>query len=215
MVKKNQTEIAYHSILQDIKENRLSQGQPIIEEEYAKKLKMSRTPIREAIRLLSVDDFVTLYPRKGASVKVLTPRDISDCYEMMEAIEGMVAYKAATKRSTEDVLALQHVLNEMVEKKEEKDFHLWKEKDIKFHRTLHTMCDNKLLITHWEKLFQKTYQIQTSFTTVVDIDEATHEHLLIYQAIKEKDAEAARQYTQRNWKRARRDFLKNTSLTHY
>jgi len=210
MAKLNQTQIAYDRILQDIKDNRLAQGQPIVEEDYAKKINMSRTPVREAIRLLSVDGFVTLYPRKGAFVKVLTANDISDCYEMMEAIEGMIAFIAAKNPEENKVNALKLVLKEMEKYKKRMDFHKWKEKDIEFHRTLHTMCKNQLLIQHWEKLFQRTYQIQTSFTTVVDISEATEEHRMIYQAIVRKDCEAARRSTQQNWKRAREDFLKNT-----
>ena len=212
MVKKNQTKIAYDSILQDIKENRLAQGQPIIEEEYARKLNMSRTPVREAIRLLTVDDFISLYPRKGAYVKVLTRQDINDCYEMMEAIEGMIAYKAAKDPSEEDVNSLKELVQKMEHYKNEMNFHKWKEADINFHRTLHKMSDNKLLVEHWEKLFQRTYQIQTSFTTVIDIGEATNEHRLIYQAFFDKNCQDARKYTEQNWRRARTDFLKNSNI---
>lgn len=212
MTKKNQTKIAYDCILQDIKENRLAQGQPIIEEEYARKLNMSRTPVREAIRLLTVDDFISLYPRKGAYVKVLTPQDINDCYEMMEAIEGMIAFKAAKDPSDEDVNSLKEVLQKMEEYKNEMNFHKWKEADINFHRTLHKMCDNKLLVENWEKLFQRTYQIQTSFTTVIDLGEATNEHRLIYQAFVDKNCPDARKYTEQNWRRARKDFLKNSNI---
>lgn len=210
MTKINQTKVAYDTILKDIKENRLAQGQPIIEEYYAKKMNMSRTPVREAIRLLTVEDFVTLYPRKGAHVKVLTSKDISECYELMEAIEGMIAFKAAKDPSQEEINSLKLVLQEMEKQKDAKNFHKWKEEDIKFHRTLHTMCENKLLIVHWERLFQKTYQIQTSFTTVVNIEEATNEHRLIYNAIANKDCENARKYIQQNWRRARKDFLNNS-----
>jgi DNA-binding GntR family transcriptional regulator len=212
MTKKNQTKIAYESILQDIKENRLAQGQPIIEEEYARKLNMSRTPVREAIRLLTVDDFISLYPRKGAYVKVLTRQDINDCYEMMEAIEGMIAYKAAKDPSEGDVNSLKELVQRMEQYKNEMNFHKWKEADINFHRTLHKMCDNKLLVEHWEKLFQRTYQIQTSFTTVIDIGEATNEHRLIYQAFVDKNCQDARKYTEQNWRRARTDFLKNSNI---
>jgi DNA-binding GntR family transcriptional regulator len=212
MTKKNQTKIAYESILQDIKENRLAQGQPIIEEEYARKLNMSRTPVREAIRLLTVDDFISLYPRKGAYVKVLTRQDINDCYEMMEAIEGMIAYKAAKDPSEEDVNSLKELVLKMEQYKNEMNFHKWKEEDINFHRTLHKMSDNKLLVEHWEKLFQRTYQIQTSFTTVIDIGEATNEHRLIYQAFVDKNCQDARNYTEQNWRRARKDFLKNSNI---
>lgn len=212
MTKKNQTKIAYDSILQDIKENRLAQGQPIIEEEYARKLNMSRTPVREAIRLLTVDDFISLYPRKGAYVKVLTRQDINDCYEMMEAIEGMIAYKAAKDPSEVDVNSLKELVRKMEQYKNEMNFHKWKEADINFHRTLHKMSDNKLLVEHWEKLFQRTYQIQTSFTTVIDIGEATNEHRLIYQAFVDKNCQDARKYTEQNWRRARTDFLRNSNI---
>lgn len=207
MDKRNQAQIAYDSILRDIKENRLAQGQPIIEEDYAKKLEMSRTPVREAIRLLSVEGFVTVYPRKGAYVSVLTPKDISDCYEMMEAIEGMIAYIAAKNPTEEHIVTLGALLDEMEQQKQRLDFQKWKEADIKFHRTLHKMCENKLLIHHWEKLFQRTYQIQTSFVAGVNLEKAMQEHQQIYQAILNKDSEKARQYTQQNWSRARSDFL--------
>lgn len=117
MGKQNQAQIAYDSILRDIKENQLTQGQPIIEEEYAKKLDMSRTPVREAIRLLSVEGFVTVYPRKGAYVSVLTAEDVKECYEMMEAVEGMIAYLAAQQPSTEHVNQLTELIGRMNEQK--------------------------------------------------------------------------------------------------
>lgn len=207
MVKQNQAQIAYNSILRDIKENKLIQGMPIIEEDYAKRLDMSRTPVREAIRLLSVEGFVTVYPRKGAYVSILTAQDVKECYEMMEAVEGMIAYLAAQNPSAEHIDLLSQLIQNMDEQMKLADFHKWKEYDIEFHRTLHKMCDNKLLINNWEKLFQKTYQIQTQFVTGVNIEKATQEHQFILSAIVNKDSEKARYYTQQNWSRARSEVL--------
>lgn len=207
MVKQNQAQVAYNSILRDIKENKLSQGQPIIEEDYARSLGMSRTPVREAIRLLSVEGFVTAYPRKGAYVSVLTAQDINDCYEMMEAVEGMISYLAAHNPSKEHIKQLSELIDRMDEAKRLMDFHKWKEYDMEFHKTLHNMCENKLLAYHWEKLFHKTYQIQTNFVTGVNLEKANSEHKLILDAISNQDQEKARQYTQQNWSRARSEFL--------
>ncbi|WP_187355575.1 GntR family transcriptional regulator [Paenibacillus tengchongensis] len=207
MGKQNQAEIAYSSILRDIEENKLTPGQPIIEEEYAKKLDMSRTPVREAIRLLSVDGFITVYPRKGAYVSVLTAQDVNECYEMMEGVEGMIAYLAAKQPSEADLKQLQELIDRMNEQKELADFYKWKECDIEFHRTLHRMCSNKLLIRHVEKLFHKTYQIQTRFVTGFNLEKATLEHQGILDALKARNPEKARQYTQQNWNRARQELL--------
>ncbi|MDF9844507.1 MULTISPECIES: GntR family transcriptional regulator [unclassified Paenibacillus] len=208
MGKQNQAQIAYDSILRDIEENQLNQGQPIIEEEYAKKLNMSRTPVREAIRLLSVEGFVTVYPRKGAYVSVLTAEDVRECYEMMEAVEGMIAYLAARQPSSEQIRQLTELVGRMNEQKSLSNFHQWKEHDIEFHRTMHRMCPNKLLNYHVEKLFHKTYQIQTQFVAGVNLDKATEEHQLILEAIIARDSEKARYYTQQNWNRARNDLVK-------
>ncbi|WP_181410114.1 GntR family transcriptional regulator [Paenibacillus sp. tmac-D7] len=207
MVKQNQAQLAYDSILRDIKENKLMQGQPIIEEEYARKLDMSRTPVREAIRLLSVEGFVKVYPRKGAYVSVLSAEDINDCYEMMEAIEGMIAYLAAQNPCSEHLGNLERLVEKMDEQKRLTDFHKWKECDIEFHKTLYKMCDNKLLIYHGEKLFHKTYRIQTQFMSGVNLDKATLEHQHILQALKNKDKEKARHYMQQNWSRAKSELL--------
>ncbi|WP_169834453.1 GntR family transcriptional regulator [Paenibacillus donghaensis] len=207
MGKQNQAQIAYNSILRDIQENQLTQGQPIIEEEYARKLEMSRTPVREAIRILSVEGFVTVYPRKGAYVSVLTAQDVNDCYEMMEAVEGMIAYLAAQQPSEEHIHLLKELIISMNEQKSLSNFHKWKEYDIQFHRTLHLMCANKLLTYHVEKLFHKTYQIQTQFVSGVNLEKATLEHQAIVDSIIQRDSEQARHYTQQNWSRARHELV--------
>lgn len=173
---------------------------------------MSRTPIREAIRLLSVEGFVNIVPRKGAFVKILTGKEISDCYEMVEAIEGMIAYLAAknpSKRITEE---LHHLIIEMDKQKERMDFLAWKQKDIQFHKTIYKMCDNELLIRHAEVLYLKTYQIQTRYIHGVNLEQANKEHQLILEAIMNFDSENARKYIQQNWHRARLEVLKYSNM---
>ncbi|MEK4306800.1 GntR family transcriptional regulator [Oceanobacillus oncorhynchi subsp. oncorhynchi] len=207
-MKQNQTQIAYDYILNKITENKIPQGYPVIEEDFAQQLNMSRTPVREAIKLLSVEGFIDIFPRKGAFVKVLSAQDISDCYEMIEAIEGMIAYLAAKNPSEEIIDQLNQYLDEMEKERKAMDFFSWKQNDIKFHRTIYKLCDNKLLIRHAEILFLKIYQIETSYIHGVNLEQAIKEHKLILEAIKNKDGEGAREYMQKNWHRARLDVLK-------
>lgn len=89
----------YDKLRQDIVSARLQPGEPLLEEELAKRLRVSRTPIREALRKLNHDGLVRLVPNKGAFVRVLTPRDIREIYEVREALEGFAAAQAATSLS--------------------------------------------------------------------------------------------------------------------
>lgn len=96
----------YDRIKQDIVLARLHPGEPLLEEDLAKRLLVSRTPVREALRRLNHDGLVRIVPNKGAFVRVLTPRDIREIYEVREALEGFAAAKAATSLSDEQLGSL-------------------------------------------------------------------------------------------------------------
>ncbi len=96
----------YDKIKQDIVLARLQPGEPLLEEDLAKRLQVSRTPIREALRKLNHDGMVRIVPNKGAFVRVLTPRDIREIYEVREALESFAAAQAATSLSDEQLRSL-------------------------------------------------------------------------------------------------------------
>ena len=81
----------YNEIKQDIVSARLHPGEPLLEEDLAKRLRVSRTPIRDALRKLDHEGLVRIVPNKGAFVRVLTPRDIREIYEVREALESFAA----------------------------------------------------------------------------------------------------------------------------
>lgn len=96
----------YDKIKQEILANRLHQGEPLLEEELATSLGTSRTPIRDAMRRLNHEGLVRIVPNKGAFVRVLTPRDIREIYEVREALESFAAGRAAMKLSERELEAL-------------------------------------------------------------------------------------------------------------
>lgn len=101
----------YDKIKQDIVLSRLHPGEPLLEEDLAESLQVSRTPIREALRKLNHDGLVRIVPNKGAFVRVLTPRDIREIYEVREALESFAATEAAARMSGEQL----HLLSRLAE----------------------------------------------------------------------------------------------------
>ena len=73
----------------------LSPTSRLIEPELARQLNVSRTPLREAIRQLEAEGFVTTVPRVGCFVSEITPQDAADVYAIRTVIEGLAARQAA------------------------------------------------------------------------------------------------------------------------
>lgn len=96
--------IAYRALLTAISEWELQPGQPIPEIEFATRLGISRTPLREALRMLSDHGLVNTIPGRGSFVAGLTVADVREIYEMREALESYAARLAAIKGIDESLL---------------------------------------------------------------------------------------------------------------
>lgn len=83
---------------------RIPMGARINEVELAATWKISRTPIRDALRRLEAEGLVAASPGRGMVVPVLTPADVDGLYAVREALEGMAARRAA-ERATPQFLA--------------------------------------------------------------------------------------------------------------
>lgn len=86
---------AYRRLLDDIRRGDLAPGARLRETELAERLGISRTPVREAIRMLEADDLVTHQPRLGATVRRLGHGEVVELYEMRAVLEGTAARLAA------------------------------------------------------------------------------------------------------------------------
>jgi len=87
-----------------ITEGELAPGERINERELANRLEVSRTPLREALRVLAAEKLVTISPNYGATVTRMTRQEISDTFELMSALERFSG-ELACQRITEEELA--------------------------------------------------------------------------------------------------------------
>ncbi len=90
-------ERAYEAIRDAIVNWELQPGEPLFEEALASKLNVSRTPIREALLLLSQENFVRIVPGRGAFVAEITAKEIVDVYQMRQALEALAARLVASR----------------------------------------------------------------------------------------------------------------------
>lgn len=92
---------AYHQIRRWIVEGRLRPDERLVEQRLAEELQLSRTPVREALRMLQSEGLVALEPNRGARVRSLSVHEIADLYELRGRLEAMAAELAAS-RATPD-----------------------------------------------------------------------------------------------------------------
>jgi DNA-binding GntR family transcriptional regulator len=88
----------------------LPPGLRLVESSLAEDLAVSRAPVREAIRQLEHEGFVTISPRRGAAVAELSVEDAMDCYEIRAALEAVAAKRAAERRTEGDVTRLWDII---------------------------------------------------------------------------------------------------------
>ncbi len=98
---------AYEQIRQAIVEGRYAAGQRLIEKRLGEEFQVSRTPVREALRMLESEGLVLSLPNKGSVVRPLTAHDIYDIYELRVRLESLAAERAARNPKAEDLEVLE------------------------------------------------------------------------------------------------------------
>jgi DNA-binding GntR family transcriptional regulator len=124
----------------------LKGGEKVSEAHLSDKLQISRTPIREAIRLLECEGFVEIIPRKGAVVKKFSSEDILNTFEVKAAIEALAVRESVTKFQERDIKKLEQIIENEELYFEKGDIKkVFKEFD-NFTTNLIKNCQNELLL---------------------------------------------------------------------
>jgi len=98
----NLPDILTRDISEKIIRNEIKPGERIMESRIAEEMGVSRSPVREALRILEKNRLVELVPRKGARVTEITAQHIEWYYDIYEALYALVAKKAAENANEKD-----------------------------------------------------------------------------------------------------------------
>ncbi len=126
----------------------------LMEPELARQLGVSRTPLREAIRQLEVEGFLTTVPRVGTFVSEVSARDVEDTYAIRAVLEGLAARQAAANLDPAKAPALRAILAELEQKSF--DYRMYHEVAGRFHDVIFALSQNQRLRAMYQSL---SYQV--------------------------------------------------------
>lgn len=181
-------QIAYENLKQRILKEELAPGQWLVEREICQDYEISRTPVREILRILVTDGIVTLEPSKGYLVRKLNLEEIVDIFQAREAIEGTAARLCCIKG---DESFFFHIA-ELAEKFENLDIEMDSSLGVATGNELHDAiikaADNKLLSEFYQKLRNLLTLIRNITKKSVEIEMNSRKgHLAITKAVQQKN----------------------------
>ncbi len=108
----NQTirETIYKAIKQSIIDGKLAVGERIVEKTFADAFRVSRTPVREALRRLETEGHVEYIPRTGVVVSGVSRDDVIEVYKIRKSLEALVLEQVIEKIEQEDIEKLNHYI---------------------------------------------------------------------------------------------------------
>lgn len=192
----------------------IESGKKINEEELAKSLDVSRTPIRETLLRLEHEGIVKIIPRRGAFVVSQSKEKVIDLFQVREVMEGLVA-RLATKNMNHELLDRLKLCLEKVSSGNGDNNRLLKytPADVEFHAILLEASDNELLKNMMESVNAHLQMVRLRTVALPGRPEQTvQEHYEIAAAIEKKDSTLAEKLMRKHVASVRRDAQKNMPL---
>lgn len=182
--------VLFSRIQKDILTGDIKPGEKLTEQRICDRYKVSRTPVREALRQLEKESLIENIPNRGAFVIGFTNQDILDMFELRSTYE-IQAVKWAVERITDDETeALEETFEFMEFYTMKKDIEKMLNININFHQNIYKASHNRMLLKTLS-----SYQLYVKYTNNFDYDDPEEyletvldEHRKIYQAIKNKNS---------------------------
>lgn len=176
-----------------------SPGHRFTEEGLCEEFGMSRSPVREALRMLVENKLVGKTPHKGYSVKQLDMQEIHELYDVRMALETFVIERLTQSDYPEMEWKELYRTWQNLRKAAISDSSDFARIDEDFHERLAIWTNNRTLLQQIRSIDERLHFIRmTDITTSQRLRETCEQHLRILDCIREKDIECARQALQNN-----------------
>lgn len=181
-------EVIFDSLRQAIIMGELKPGERLMEIQFAEKMGVSRTPVREAIRKLELEGLVVMIPRKGAHVAELSVKDIIDVLEIRSSLDGLATRLAAQRINKDELKELKNIVNQFSQHMEKGNVQGLIKKDIEFHELIFRASRNEKLLQIITNLKDQIHRFRVVYLKDYSSPkELVKEHHDIYRAIENKD----------------------------
>lgn len=132
-----------------IVEGHIAPGAKLNERELAEQLKVSRTPLREAIRMLGAEGLVELLPNRGAVALQLGEQDVADTFEVIAGLEGQSGELAAARITDAELAAVRALHREMLAAHRRRDLSTYYRLNAQIHERINAAARNPVLTHTW------------------------------------------------------------------
>ena len=185
---------AYSQLRDRIVTLRIAPGAPINEDALGREFEMGRTPVREAIQRLALENLVTVFPRRGTFASEINITDLAAISDVRVVLEGHAAYRAAERITPAQLVELEALLQELCSGGEGGDAEALMALDARVHRLVHRCAANPYLEQTLSRYFNLSLRIwHLVLERLPHLPARVHEHGDLLEAIRARDPERSRQ----------------------
>lgn len=185
-------DVVFNTLRQGILRGELKPGERLMEIHLADQLGVSRTPIREAIRMLELEGLVIMMPRKGAMVASISKEDLKDFLEVRKALDRLAVSLACERITPEGLVSLKASALNFKDVTKTLDSTKIAEADVAFHDEIHKASGNKRLSVMVNNLAERIYRYRFEYIKEsYDCVQLIEEHDEIVKCIEKGDKKGA------------------------
>lgn len=181
-------DVVFNTLREAILKGELKPGERLMELQLASKLGVSRTPIREAIRMLELEGLAVTVPRKGAEVAKMTEKDMEDVLQIRKALDELAVGLACDNITEEELERLQIVLKNFENSTREHNVKKVAQADVEFHDVIYRAANNPKLVNMLNNLREQMYRYRVEYLKNESIyPTLVNEHEKIFEGLRRKD----------------------------
>ncbi len=169
----------------------LKADEKIAEAELCARFGVSRTPLREAIKMLAAEGLVTLTPNRGARIASITAAEIAELFPIMGALEAFAGELAAARLSDLDLASLEALHATILATRKANDWIGYSKANRTFHETIFRIAANASLRQLYDQLMIRIHAVRfVAQQPTTAWDQAVSDHEAMMQALRARDAKA-------------------------
>ena len=180
------------TLREQIFDGTLAPGSFVDEIALCERLSISRTPLREALKVLTAEGLLRHEPRRGCFVAEVTDKDLDDIFPVIALLEGRCAFEAARNATDAELDALEAMHQRLARCAKARRINDYYAANYAIHEAIIAMADNRWLaqvIGDLRKIL-KLARLQT-LQVPGRLEQSLSEHLAVFAALKARDSEGA------------------------
>lgn len=187
-------------------------GERLVESRMAQQLRISRGPVREALKQLRAEGLVREQPRRGFFIVDLTVEDLREIYELRAAIEGRAARLVIVNRDLAALEELREILRRLRRATDENDRSSFTRLDLAFHEKLCQLSGNSKLhrvFVSYAAVLGMLFRLEVDriYTSQASLESLWRDHRVLFEAIESLDVRLAEEACDEHLDRARERLI--------